>query len=211
MIAIVIPTLDPSSEMVAQCREAITGFYDGRTVVWQHDEHREGFAVTCNRGAKEATDADVLVFLNDDTIPQTGWLDALVAPLSNPEVGICGARLTYPDGSLQHTGVLFRRTPLLEAYNRTTEADSGPVPAVTGACLAIRREDFDTLGGFDEAFRNGYEDVDLCLRAWTGLRLRSWYCADSNVVHLESQSPGRFDHVAHNVDLLQRRWGWLEA
>lgn len=206
--AVIIPTLDPESDRLADCLGSLVGSMTGAFRI-QHDENREGFAATCNRGAK-STEADVLVFLNDDTIPQPGWLEALVTPLEQDGIGIVGARLTYPDGSIQHSGVVFaRHADGIVALNRHVEAESGPVPAVTGACLAITRELFDTLGGFDEAFVNGYEDVDLCLRAQTVLGEGCWYAAESNVVHLESQSEGRFDHVAHNVDLLQRRWGWL--
>jgi GT2 family glycosyltransferase len=204
---IVIPTLDPESEMVKACVRAISEgpHADTYRLVVQHDEHRDGFASTCNLGAKET--ADTLVFLNDDTIPQPGWLEGLVGAAESH--GIAGSRLLYPDGTVQHSGVFLRRhVSGLVAYNRRKEAPSGEVPAVTGACLAIRRDLWDELGGFDEAFVNGYEDVDLCLRArQSGHAV--WYCADSTVIHLESQSPGRFDHARQNIDLLQQRWGHL--
>lgn len=206
--SVIIPTLDPESAMLRACLDVLCLGYDP---VVQHDENREGFATTCNKGAKDAhTDAEVLVFLNDDTLPQSMWLLPIVEAAKAH--GIAGSRLIYPTGQIQHSGVFLRRDPdgTLTAYNRHTEAPSGEVPCVTGACLAIRRDVWDELGGFDEGFVNGYEDVDLCLRARQAGH-SVWYSAESTVVHLESQSPPelRFGHARENIDLLQQRWGDL--
>lgn len=167
----------------------------------------EGFARACNQGAKAAT-GDLLVFLNNDTICRPGWLDAMVARWSGDDV-VVGAHLLYPDGATQHSGVFFRRRGSdLEAFNRTQPAPAGEVPAVTGACLLISAARFDELGGFDESYRNAYEDVDLLLKhRQSGGRV--WFEASAEVVHLESRTPGRFNHAAHNIALLQERWGHL--
>lgn len=209
-VAVVIPTLDPESEMCVAAVDAVTATAPDAFVIVEHDQLRAGFAETCNAGAARTT-ADPLVFLNDDTVVQTGWLEALVRPLYGPEsAAIAGSALFYPDGQIQHSGVFMRRDVhgRLEAYNRRTPSPSGPVPAVTGACLAIRRDVWDDLGGFDEEYVNGYEDVDLCLRArQDGHEIR--FVAESQVVHFESRSPGRFDHAPQNIALLQERWGDL--
>lgn len=202
-VSIIIPTLNPDTSMLSDCIRAIG---DGPEVIIEPDRDRTGFAATCNRGAKAAT-GDVLVFLNDDTIPQPGWLEPLNAAVRDDT--IAGSLLVYPDGSIQHSGIFLRRRGLLlEAYNRRASAPSGEVPAVTGACLAVTRTTWDALGGFCEDYRNGYEDVDLCLRhRKAGDRV--WFSAESVVMHLESQSPGRFDHAPENIALLQERWGNL--
>ncbi len=209
-VAVVIPTLDPESEMCVAAVDAVTATAPNAFIIVEHDQLRAGFAETCNAGAARTT-ADILVFLNDDTVVQTGWLEALTQPLSGSEsVAIAGSALFYPDGQIQHSGVFLRRDPAgrLEAYNRRTPSPSGPVPAVTGSCLAVRRDVWDDLGGFDEEYRNGYEDVDLCLRArQAGYSVG--FVAESQVVHFESRSPGRFDHAPQNIALLQERWGDL--
>lgn len=203
--AVIIPTLDPDAAMCRSAVRAVKGTAPDAEVVVQHDTDRAGFAETCNAGAAR-TEADTLVFLNDDTRVQPGWLEPLVVSVGD---GITGAHLLYPDGATQHSGVfLRRRAGVLEAYNRTAPAPSGEVPAVTGACLAIGRPLWDRLGGFDTGYRNGYEDVDLCLRARQAGGT-AWFVAFSEVVHFESRSPGRFDHVRHNVALLNERWGHL--
>lgn len=203
-VAVVIPTLDPDSEMCQAAVRAVDETTTGVEIIVEHDVERAGFAATCNAGANRTT-ADTLVFLNDDTVALDGWLSEL---MPYTDMGAAGSLLVYPDGSVQHSGVFLRSQGVLEAYNRTTDAASSEVPAVTGACLAVSREWWDAVGGFDEAFTNGYEDVDLCLR----IRMHGgtcWYVADSVVVHFESQSQGRFDHAQTNIQLLQERWGDL--
>jgi GT2 family glycosyltransferase len=200
---IVIPTLD-RSDLLADCLTALARTAPNVPVEvvgfgWD-------FAAHCNYGAQSP--GDPIVFLNDDTEPAAGWLQALCAPFSDPQVGIVGARLTYPDGRIQHAGVyLDRPGGVLTAHNVLTDEPSRDVEAVTGACLAIRRTTWDELDGFDTAYRNGYEDIDLCLRA----RAAGWtvrYAADSHVVHHESQSgPARWAHVNQNVIRLQEQHG----
>ena len=164
-------------------------------------DDNEGFACACNVGAREA-DSDVVIFLNNDTLPTPGWWQAMASAVS-VDRPIVGCHLTYPDGTTQHAGVVITKPGgTLVAQNITEPRPSREVQAVTGACMAVHRETFLAAGGFYEGYRNGYEDVDLCL-ALGG----AWYTADATVVHLESQTPGRFDHVAHNVQLLNERWG----
>jgi GT2 family glycosyltransferase len=125
----------------------------------------------------------------------------------DPGVGIVGCKLVDPNGDLQHTGIYFGLADgIVTAYNRLEEAPSGEVVAVTGACLMVRSDLFRELGGFDEGFRNGYEDVDLCLRA-RAKGWKVWYCADSVVMHHESQSgPARWTWVRENMQRLQDKW-----
>lgn len=199
---VVVPTLN-RGDLLAQCVDAVQTTAGLTPVVvdlgWPFAEH-------CNYGA--TWPGDPIVFLNDDTIPQDGWLDALLAPFADPTVGITGCRLTYPDGTIQHAGVyLDRPGGVLTAHNVTSDEPSRDVEAVTGACMAVRRECWSQLDGFDTGYVNGYEDVDLCLRA----RAAGWtvrYTADGTVVHLESQSgPARWTHVRHNVERLQKAHG----
>jgi GT2 family glycosyltransferase/SAM-dependent methyltransferase/thioredoxin-like negative regulator of GroEL len=177
-----------------------------------------GFAKACNQGARIAR-GKYVVFLNNDTIPLQGWLNALVAEAeAHPEVGIVGSKLLFSDGTIQHAGVVFMRT-LRNPYHiyRSASADVPAVnqrrefQAVTAACMLIRREVFEEVNGFDEGFINGFEDVDLCLQ----VREKGYhviYQPRSVVYHLESQTPGRNDRDRQNARLLQERWGahwWL--
>jgi GT2 family glycosyltransferase len=115
-----------------------------------------------------------LVFVNDDVLVRSDrWLDDLCAPFLRAEVGIVGAQLHYPDGSIQHSGIV---TGMGDGVGHAGRFQFGSpfwtwlgltrnVSAVTGACLAVRRTLFEQVGGFDTRYFNNYNDVDLCLRA----------------------------------------------
>lgn len=206
-VEIIIPTLGKRPEMLDGCVRSLKQTAPDADLTVQTDIEGNGFAHTCNKAGLTVDEeaGDIYVFLNDDTVCHPGWLEAM---LRRHRWGIVGAHLTYPSGDTQHSGIFFRRDPQLTAFNRLRPAPSGEVPAVTGACLMVSRETFDNLGGFDESFVNGYEDVDLCLRARQAGH-RVWYASDAEVTHLESQSEGRFDHAQENIRLLQERWGDL--
>jgi hypothetical protein len=131
------------------------------------------FAAMNNLGARHAT-GDVLIFMNDDVQPlDVGWLSAMLAHANRREVGAVGAKLLYPSGAVQHAGIVIGIMEGAGHLHRHTFGSpywnwlpfTRNVCAVTGACLAIRREVFAELGGFDESFPVNYNDVDLCLRA----------------------------------------------
>lgn len=186
-----------------------TGVTVDANIVIRNEENL-GFGAACNQGAA-AAHGDHLVFLNNDTEVQAGWLEPLVAHLDRG-VGIVGSRLVYPDGSVQHAGVTLRRDAdgILVAENRRGEFAQGVAEAVTGACLAIPRDLFWQLGGFDAGYRNGYEDVDLCLTARAAGQTVVFEPA-STVTHHESASgPARWTHVRQNVARLQERWADYE-
>lgn len=175
-----------------------------------HNPVNQGFAVACNQGAKAAT-GDVVVFLNNDTQVHADWLTPLVATLQDETVGAVGSRLLYPDGRVQHAGVRMAWDGgTLTAYNILEDGARRNVEAVTGACMAVSRDKFLSIGGFDEQYWNGYEDVDLCL----SMRYMGWnvvYEPSSVVTHLESQSgPERWSRVRENVRRLQIKWSTYE-
>lgn len=158
-----------------------------------HFETNRGFAHACNAGARAAR-GGILVFLNNDTLPEAGWLDALVRTLADiPSVGMVGARLLYPNRTVQHAGIQFHPGGMPFHVHRGAAADDPAVlreaafPAVTGACVAMPADLYRKLGGFNESYRMYVEDIDLCLKVWeAGREVR--YCPDSVVIHLESAS-----------------------
>lgn len=171
-----------------------------------------------NNDAAEAAAGDVLVFVNDDVeARRDGWLLAMLEHAQRPEVGAVGARLLYPDGSVQHVGVvvgmggvaahvfagLDGRAPGYFGRARVTSNFS----AVTGACMATRREVFEELGGFDAAFAISYNDIDYCLRLGRrGYRVLVTPLAE--LVHHESATRGTAEDLVAVRRLLER-WGPL--
>jgi GT2 family glycosyltransferase len=201
----VIVVDDGSTDSTADVIEARGDFVRGI-----HHERSTGFATACNDGAA-AADGDWLVFLNNDTIPQPGWLDALVKyAAANERAGLVGAKLLYPDDTIQHAGIVISQTLAPRhvysgfpaghpAVNKSREFQ-----VVTAACALVRTETFRRFGGFDPAFLNGYEDIDLCLRLRrSGLGIH--YCHDSVLYHLESAT--RDPHSSpNNFALFLDRW-----
>lgn len=177
-----------------------------------------GFATSCNHGGMVAS-GEFLVFLNNDTIARPGWLDALVAcARRHPRAAIVGAKLLFPNDTVQHAGVAFSPPTGLPMHLYYGWPADHPVvnktrrmQAVTGACMLIRREVFAQLGGFDPLFFNVYEDVDLCLRAGE-LGHEVYYCPDSVLYHLQSitrHEDARRDPVKgteHSLHHLYSRW-----
>jgi GT2 family glycosyltransferase len=204
-VTIVIPTIQSRPDLLKRCMDECARTMREDDAI--HVMTGGTFAENCNDGAGIAT-TDILIFLNDDTKPdQDDWIDRLLDPFRWEHVGIVGARLIYPNGVLQHTGVYLENDASgIVARNRTWDCVSGPVDAVTGAVMAIRASTFRDLGGFDVSFRNGYEDIDLCIRArQAGHTI--WYQAECTVIHHESQSgPARWQWVNENIAELQSRY-----
>lgn len=159
-----------------------------------------GFAANCNAGAGRAS-GDVLLFINQDVYGVNGWSNGWDATLNetfaDPEVGVVGARLLFPNGSVQSAGGgLDARCQPYHPYlgyrnpHYWEVSDARDCEWVTGAALAIRRSLWTEIGGFDEGYTRGYfEDVDLCLRARAlGYRVR--YEPNLTFIHRAGGSGG---------------------
>jgi GT2 family glycosyltransferase/tetratricopeptide (TPR) repeat protein len=142
------------------------------------NKENQGFARACNQGAVVAR-GDVIVFLNNDTVVSEGWLDELVAPLADPEVGAVGPRSDNVSGHQGTAAVRYSAdepdvfSESVRAWRAQHEGVSTDVHRLVGFCLAVRRDVFTDVGGFDERYAiGGFEDDDLCRRlAQRGLRL----------------------------------------
>jgi O-antigen biosynthesis protein len=174
-----------------------------------------GFAGNCNAGAARAH-LPILLFCNQDVFAveqfSQGWYSAIVRAFDDPKVGIVGARLLFPDGAIQSVGGVIDGA--LQPVHRCLGwrnlqhpdiAEPRDVSWVTGAALAIRRELFEALGGFDLAYSPSYfEDVDLCLRARElGWKVR--YTPAATLVHPVG-STGGSPHFLRSAQTFKARW-----
>lgn len=167
-------------------------------IIWGN--RNRGFSGANNLGAKHAK-GEFLILLNSDVFPTApGWVEALCCSLEkNPDYGLIGAKLIYPDGGIQHAGMnfLFSKTwsawlnkhplagvsPSLDSKHGLTEC-----PAVTGACVAISAYDYSRLGGLDEGYLIGdFEDSDLCMKV-NSAGMKIGYLPEVVLTHLERQS-----------------------
>jgi GT2 family glycosyltransferase/glycosyltransferase involved in cell wall biosynthesis len=152
-----------------------------------------------NRAARESS-GDILVFLNNDTeVLDEDWLEKLVRYAARPDVAAVGAKLLFPDGSVQHGGVLLGLGGAAGHLHVGAKSEAGgymglgirtrEISAVTGACLAIRREIFWELGGFNEKFPIVFNDIILCTDA-LARGYRNICVADPLLIHHESKTRG---------------------
>ena len=143
---------------------------------------------------------DVVAFLNNDMeIIEARWLTEMVSHALRPEVEIVGAKLLYPDLTMQHAGIVvglgaaaghvFRGAPAdsFEHFGRANLTHQ--VSAVTGACVIMRKETFLAAGGMNPRLRVTYNDVDLCLRV-RSLGLLVVYTPLATLIHKEAQTRG---------------------
>lgn len=161
------------------------------------EEANVGFLHCCNRGANAAS-GGVLIFLNNDALPNPGWFPAIMRPFrDDPGVGAVGGKLLYPDGTLQEAGGVIFRDGSGYNFGRHDPDPDAPlysylreVDYCSGALLATRRDLFLAVGGFDPRFAPAYyEDTDYCF----SLRERGYrvlYQPESTAIHFEGASSG---------------------
>ena len=167
--------------------------------------------------------SEYLLFLNNDTeVITPEWLSAMIEHAQRKEVGAVGAKLFYPNDTIQHAGVILGILGVANhshlGFPRSSHGYFGRVnviqnvSAVTGACMVVRRDVFNEVGGFDEGMSHAFNDVDLCLK----IREKGYcivYTPYAELYHHESASRGydlatperkaRFDR---EIDIMKARW-----
>lgn len=192
-----------------------------------HDERPFNYS-QLNNHAVDQVDADFVLLMNNDIeVISPNWLCEMMSTAVQPDVGAVGAKLLYPDGTIQHSGlVLGIGGSAGHAFKHHSGDDLGywfrgavrsEFSAVTGACLLVRRKIFLEVGGLDEeAFKVAFNDVDFCLKV-KALGLRNVFCPAAVLYHHESKSRGFEDNpykrarFARERSILRQRWlSWIE-
>lgn len=200
----------------------LAGLDPTRHRVLRHPGHFN-FSALNNHAAAEARGRLLCLLNNDIEVIEPGWLRMMVTQALREDVGAVGARLLYPDGRIQHAGVVLGvgggaahahrlLAPDEQGYFRR-HALPQFVSAVTAACLVVQRERFLTVGGLDEEnFAVAFNDVDLCMR----LNSKGWqslYEPRATLIHHESVSRGLdrdplgAARLAGELAALKRLWG----
>jgi glycosyltransferase involved in cell wall biosynthesis len=176
------------------------------------------FSKKINMGVAASTGSYVLL-LNDDVVPKRpDWLNVMLGFAERPGVGVVGAKLFFPDGRLQHTGIIVQGGMPGHLYYRADGCEAGTngmnivarnCLAVTGACQLMTRANFDLVKGYDEALPLNYNDVDICLRL-IDRGLRVVYAAGSELYHFEGVTKellvGDRLTLPSETELFQARW-----
>ncbi len=195
--------------------ETPRGVADFPWVRYRRHETNRNFAGACNDGVRAAA-APLTLLLNNDAYPLGDAFTPLVRAFDRPEVAIAGGALFFEDGVTQAAGLAVlpnahwhyycrNLPPTLDDVRRSRDA-----LGVSGAAMAVRTQWFLANGAFDESFINGFEDVDLCLRAHE-LGQTIVYVADARFAHYEAASAGRFDRERENERRFFDRWSGAMA
>jgi GT2 family glycosyltransferase len=154
------------------------------------------YSAICNFAAAKAT-GEYLCFQNNDTeVISSNWLSSMVEHASKESTGIVGAVLSYPNKSIQHTGIALGYTGIAghpyrgESTDQCVPENCFQVSAVTFACAVISKSKFWELGALDEEFPSGFNDVDISIRS-SNRNYKNVVCVKSHLIHRESQSRPR--------------------
>lgn len=163
-----------------------------------------------------AAETEIVVLLNDDMeIRNSGWLNALVDQIVKEDVGAVGAHLCYPNGRIQHAGMVVgvneTSAHIYHGHDGDTVGYNGftsivrNYSAVTGACMATKRSLYERVGGFDRAFAIDYNDTDYCLKL-RSLGYRVVYTPFARLYHFESQTAVRTEQNPQEKALFLSKW-----
>ena len=175
-----------------------------------------------NNIAEKSAKGDFLLFLNNDTeVISDNWLTKLVSYAQLDHIGAVGAKLYYPDDTVQHAGVVVgiggSAGHIHYHFPRCDNGYFGKLVsntnflAVTGACLMVKKTIFDNINGFDENFEVAFNDVDLCIRIYEKGYFNVWL-HDVELYHFESKSRGYEDNAekkkrfTKEINLLRNKW-----
>ena len=173
------------------------------------------FSEKCNLGFLHSH-GDVIVLLNDDVEAKSDrWLEALVSPLGEADVGLVGARLVLSDGTIQHAGHAYAEGDWHHPYYGWFGGEAGAsgdlivnreCSGVTAACMALRREVYEQVGGLSEALPVNFNDVDLsCKVRDAGYRVLC--LADCELYHFESRTRDKTAIFEREGNFIRARWG----
>jgi GT2 family glycosyltransferase len=185
--------------------------FEGARLI-EHEENR-GNTVAYNTGAAAAK-GDVLAFIDSDVFVPAGALEEFYEVLTaEDDLGAVGSLLLYPyDYTIQHAGVAFEKWALCHLFEgrRRDEIEFAPVEerqAVTAAFFACRRAVFEEIGGFDETYRDGMEDMEYCLRC-RELGYRNVLLSRFPAIHLGSATRGPYKQIrrTYNRSIFFSRW-----
>lgn len=178
------------------------------------------FSAINNYAVENSDPTDILLFLNNDTeVITSNWLEQMTQHAQNKEIGAVGAKLLYPNGRIQHAGVIIGIGGVAgHSHKHVGNQEGGyfgrphfvqELSAVTGACLMVRREVFKEVSGFEEDLPKAFNDIDLCLKI-RKLGYKIIYTPYATLYHYESISRGLDNGIEEDfqtaIRYMIRKW-----
>lgn len=221
-----------ADEYVERLQLSLRELPKSEVIVVDNSDGSRGYGEGCNLGAQRAK-GRFLIFLNPDIQTTPESMARLVSVLKkSPEIGLVGPQILNPDGSIEISCAAFptpllalveysflRHWPLLNKFAsryRLSEFDhrhSRVVPLVGGSCLAVRKADFHSIGGFDENMFLYFEEFDLAYRMLSALKKQTYFCAEANITHFGQVSTSQIKRTSEHFHRSRRYWfaktyGW---
>lgn len=220
---VVVENNSSSNQLVEYYDYLMRSHKNIKVVKWVGDFN---FSKICNFGVTNTTGKFIVLLNNDTEVITPNWIEEMLMFSQRSDVGAVGAKLYYPDNTIQHAGVCIGAQSVAGHINRGLDRSSGGyfgmanwiqnVSCVTAACIMIRRDIFELVGGLDEQFKVAFNDVDLCMRIRKAgyLIVFNPYC---ELYHFESKSrgfedtPEKKNRFNSEIALFETRWGlWLD-
>lgn len=224
-LARLMPTLAPEKDLEViiidnNSKDGTCNYLSNYECTIKVNKVNQGFSKSNNYGARIAK-GDYLLFLNNDTVVSPGFAQEMLKTFDlDPKIGVVGCLIYTMDSphKVQHAGVVF--TPDYLPYELGLDIPSiapaipkgdprvrsvREVPSVTAACMMVKRSVFEEVNGFDEGYKNGWEDTDLCLRI-REKGYKVWYTGQTHVYHKHFGSVGRFNFELQNKSRYDSIW-----
>ena len=216
---LVVENNSEKEETFAYYKKLPEKYPKARVLVWEKEFNYSAI----NNFAAEKAAGDYLLFLNNDVeILTPEWIEEMLMICQQRDVAAVGAKLYYPDDTIQHAGVVLGLGGIAgHIMCRASREDAGyfgrmisvqEISAVTAACMLVKKSDFQAVGGFDESFRVAFNDIDLCMKMRAENK-KVVFTPHAELYHYESKSRGledtpekqfRFDK---EVKRFQEKWG----
>lgn len=215
---IIIVENNSTEEATFEYYNELRGFQNISVVTWEGEFNYAAI----NNYAVQSAKGEFLLFLNNDTeVISPRWLEELLSNCQRPEVGITGAKLYFPDNTIQHAGIVIGIGGIAgHAFLNMPRSRTGYLhkasiqlnySAVTAACMMIKRSVFSELQGFEEQLSVAFNDVDLCLRT-VAAGYKVVYNPAVELYHYESKSRGAEDseekvrRFQSEIEFMRNRW-----
>lgn len=217
---IIVVENNSTTKEIAEYYEQLKDFEKVKVI--KYEEQGFNYSKINNFGSKSATGEYILLLNNDIEVITENWLEEMLSLCQREDVGIVGAKLLYPDNTVQHAGVIIGMGGIAGHINKLIDdkdvgyfaraAIVNNYSAVTAACLIVKKSLFEEVGGLDEDFKVAFNDVDFCMKI-RELNKLVIYTPYAKLYHYESKSRGYEDtpekqaRFKSEIDLFNKKWG----
>ncbi len=202
-----------STDTTADVFHKLLELHSENNIKYVQNNFNYGYSVGNNIGFFHSTGEYILLLNNDMEVLTHGWLNQFVNTLNSDDISIVGPKLLYPDETVQCAGIAFNNVNCMPYHIFQHRKRTDPVinkervlNATTGACMFMRANEYQSVGGLSPEYLNGGEDVDLCFKIYEAFGKKVKYIPTVELIHHESKSEGRSIAIEYNREILYEKW-----